>query len=144
LGRRGAAAAIACALLLGGCGEGSGGGTTATVYAGASLCAGAKRELARRGRVAGVRVRLVCLPAVEGRKGLDLARIGANARRATEDSTSVAYMEEPGPATRFSAPILEEADIAQLKDTSGAASMTAVLRALRRAEEGESLREAVR
>jgi hypothetical protein len=75
---------------------------------------------------------------------LDLAQIGANARRATEDSTTVAYLEEAGPATRFSAPILEEAEIAQLTSNSGAASMARLLRAINHAGSSDSLRHSVR
>lgn len=89
-------------------------------------------------------MRVACLPAVEDRGKLDLAQIGANARRATEDSTTVAYIAEPDPAAaRFSRPILEDAGIAQLTDNSGAASMASVLRALRRTDDSASLRESV-
>lgn len=138
----------ACVLLVGvaGCGEeGVGEGATVSVYAGAPLCGEAKRELARGGGRAGdVRVRVACLEPTESRSGLDLAAIGANARRATEDSTAVAYIAEPNPAAAgFSRPILEAADIAQISTGSGAASTTAVLRALRRADDSSSLRESV-
>jgi hypothetical protein len=75
---------------------------------------------------------------------IDLAAIGANARRALEDSTTVAYIAEPDPAAaRFSRPILESADIAQLTDLSGATAMARVLQALRSADDSSSPREAV-
>jgi branched-chain amino acid transport system substrate-binding protein len=111
-------------------------GATVKVYAAASLCAEAERELARAGGGAGdVRVRIVCLPSAEGDGRLDLATIGANARRASQDSSTVAYIGEPtGAATRFSAPILEAAGIRQLSDTSGARAMRELLKAL--GEEG--------
>ena len=71
-----------------------------------------------------MRVRLSCLPDVRRGGRLDLAAIGANARRASEDSTTVGYIGETDPAaTRFSETILEEANIAQLPHMSGAAAM---------------------
>ena len=100
------ALAAACALLLGaGCGESEGvaEGATVSAYVAGSLCAEAKRELARGGGRAGdVHVRVVCLPNAESKGRLDLATIGANARRATEDSTAVGYIGEPTrAASRF-------------------------------------------
>lgn len=143
---RKAALIAACALLLAaGCGgSGVGGGATVSVYVSAPLCAGAERELAREGARAGdVRVRLVCLEDGEGGR-LDLAATGANARRAVEDSTTVAYVGEPDPAaTRFSRPILDAAGIAQLSRLSGAVAMHRVLRALRQADGSSSPRESV-
>jgi hypothetical protein len=123
-----------------GCGE-SGGvseGATVSVYAAAPLCAEAKDELARQGDKAGdVRVRAVCLPSAESDGALDLATIGANARRATEDSSAIAYIGEPTrAATRFSAPILEAAGIRQLSAMPGAQAMRALLKSFE--EEGYS------
>lgn len=145
---RGAALAVACALLVAaGCGEESvGEGATVTVYASAPSCIGAKRELAREGGRAGdVRVRVVCLEDSEGGGSIDLAAIGASARRASEDSTTVAYIAEPDPAaSRFSRPILEAAGIAQLTGFHGAAAMSRLLRAIRQADDSSSLRESVR
>ncbi|HKB51519.1 MAG TPA: hypothetical protein VKC63_08820 [Solirubrobacterales bacterium] len=117
-----------------------------SVYVAAPLCAEAKRELARDGgRAEDVRVRIVCLPSAESERKLDLATIGANARRATEDATTVGYIGEPTrAATRFSEPILESAGIAQLAETSGAAAMTKLLRAVAEAGDSGSLRESVR
>src|SRR3954453_10406266 len=56
------------AVVLGGCGAGSGvsEGAAVSVYAGAAVCAGAKKELARNGEEVGsVRVRVVCADPVE-------------------------------------------------------------------------------
>jgi branched-chain amino acid transport system substrate-binding protein len=150
LGRRGAAGAVALAaavLAIAGCGEGGGvaDGATMTVYASAPKCAAAKRALARQGASAGsIRLRVLCLDPSEEPGRLDLAAIGANARRATEDSTTVAYLAEPdSTAARFSKAILEEAGIAQLPDRSAAAAIAAVREAIGGAREGESPREAV-
>ncbi len=137
-----------CALLLvaAGCGEGEGvaDGATVAVYVAAPLCAEAKGELAREGgEVGGIGVRVVCLTDAERGERLSLAAVGANARRATEDSTTVAYIQQPGPATRFSQPILESADIASINASSGATAVGRVLDAVAAADSG-SLRESVR
>jgi hypothetical protein len=110
------------------------------------LCAGAKRELAKRGGKAGdLHVRAICLPAVERGGKLEPATIGANARRATEDSTAVGYIGEPTRvASRFSEPILEEAGIAQLPASSGAVAMAKLLQAVKHASgDNSSLRQSV-
>jgi hypothetical protein len=134
-------------LVAAGCGQGAavGKGATVSVYVAAPLCAEAERELARSGGRAGdVRVRAVCLRSAESSQGLDLARIGANARRATEDSTAIGYIGEPTrAASRFAEPILEEAGIAQLTETSGAAGMSKLLSAVDEAGDSGSLRESV-
>lgn len=130
---------IAAALCLGlaglaGCGESEGvaSGATVTAYVAGPLCAEARRELARHGAEAGdVRVRAVCLPSSERGGKLDLATIGANARRATEDSSSIAYIGEPTKAaSRFAEPILEEAGIQRYPATPGAKAMDELLQAL--------------
>ena len=73
-------------------------------------------------------MRAVCLPQAESSRRLDLAAIGANARRATEDSTTVGYIgESTRAASRFSAPILEAADIPQYVAISGAQAMRNLL-----------------
>lgn len=116
------------------------------VYAAAPLCAEAKRELASAGgRVGDLRVRASCLPGIERGNRLDLAQIGANARRATEDSATVGYIGEPNPrAARFSRPILESAEVPQLSHSSGAAAMSQLLRAIERAlDDDGSLRQSV-
>jgi hypothetical protein len=128
---------LACALLalvvLGaGCGEsGVASGATVTVYAAAPLCKGAEGQLAREGAQAGeVRVRITCLPPVERHGRADLAAAGANARRATQDSTTIAYLEAPGPAAKFSETIVEAANIAWFNATSGAAAIHSILKDL--------------
>jgi len=87
----------------------------------------------------------VCLPAVESGGELDLAQIGANARRAVEDSSTVGYIGERSPrATRFSRPILESAEVPQLPNQPGAPAMKQLLRAIEQASDtGGSLRQAV-
>lgn len=149
MARRGAGKVmLACALLLAmaGCGEGEGAadGAAVTAYVAAPLCGGAMGELKREGARAGeVRVRVVCLPGQRDGTRLDLAATGANARRATEDSTAIAYVEQSGPAARFSEPILEAAGIAWIETGSGAAAIGEVLDAVAKADSG-SLRESVR
>ncbi|HET6997890.1 MAG TPA: hypothetical protein VFI03_04810 [Solirubrobacterales bacterium] len=114
------------------------------VYAAASLCDEAKSELARAAdRAVQVRVRVVCLGDDRDGARLDLAAVGANARRATEDSITVGYLEPPGPATRFSRPILDEAGIAWIDSDSGAAAMSRLLAAIEDADL-DALRESVR
>jgi hypothetical protein len=124
-----------CALLpVAGCGgsEGVADGATVTAYVVAPLCAEAERELVRDGgRADDVRVRVSCLPSAESSRELDLAQIGANARRATEDSSAIAYIGEPTrAASRFSEPILEAADIFQLAGISGEQAMRKLLNGL--------------
>lgn len=119
-------------------------GATVTTYVGASQCAGAKRELAREGGRAGdVRVRAVCLSSARRGGRLILAALGANARRATEDSTTIVLLEAPGRANRFSDPILESAGIAWIHAGSGKAAMARLLHAVRGANSG-TLRQSVR
>lgn len=137
-----------CALLvaIAGCGGASGvaAGASVTAYVEAPLCAGAKQALARQGGKAGeVRVRAICLaPAETGRK-VDLATIGANARRATQDSASVAYIEAPARPS-FSRPIVESAGIAVIRAGSGAVAMDRLLKAIAGSGTSGSLRESVR
>jgi hypothetical protein len=91
-----------------------------------------------------LRVRVVCLPRSETNGRIDLAQIGANARTAVEDSSTVGYIGEPSKAaTRFSAPILESAEIPQLSSLPGAAAMSKLLKALEEADTSGSLRESV-
>jgi hypothetical protein len=129
-----------------GCGEGEGAadGAVLTVYVTAPLCAGAERELARgNGRAGSLRLRVACLRAGASGDRLDLGLIGASARRASEDSTAVGYVEPPGPATRFSQPILESAGIAHLTSESGARGIARLMRSVREAGDAGSVREAV-
>jgi hypothetical protein len=128
-----------------GCGEeGVSSGATVRVYVGAPLCAEAQRELKRLGGMAGeVEVRVICNPVVEHGGRLELTAVGAAARRATEDSTTIAYLEPPGSANRFSRTIVEAAGIAWTTATSGATAMDRVLHAVSEAGSG-SLRDKVR
>jgi hypothetical protein len=150
LGRRGGrpsfalpTAALVAAVLFG-CGEDSGvdEGAAVNVYAGAKVCREAKDALPP-GLVGSVRVRVVCVePVVVGGR-LDLAAAGANARRAVEDSSGVAYLEAPGVAIPVTRPILDEADLRLIATSSGADGMATVLRLLRSRDDDESPRESV-
>jgi hypothetical protein len=136
-----------CAVLVAGvgCGEESGAaaGATVSVYVAAPLCAGAESELSAQGGKAGdLQVEAVCLASEQAGKRLDLAAVGANARRAIEDSTSVAYLQPPGEAARFANPILETANVATLQASSGKTGMARLLRAIGEADPS-SLRESV-
>lgn len=143
------ATAACCGLLVAvaGCGESEGvaEGAIASVYAAAPLCAGAKHEAARHEDRAGdVHIHVICLPSGEHGKRLDLATIGASARRASQDSTTVGYIGEPTrAATRFSESILESVGIAQLSEGSGAEAMRKLSRAVDEAGDSGSLRESV-
>jgi hypothetical protein len=137
----------AVAVAVAGCGQADAVGENAlvTAYVAEPLCKGAQRELAaQRGRAGELRVRAVCLPDPHGAERLDLTRIGANARRATEDSTSVAYLERlDPPANRFAEPILEAAELAGVYRGSGRAAMSELLAAIR-TWDGGPLRASVR
>lgn len=152
---------VTCAvggLLLGGCGgEGVASGATVRVYAsqplsgpeaaaGKRFCADAANELGRAGARAGeVRLKLVCLDDTGGSGRWRLAAVGVNARRASQDSTTIAYLGEPqAVAARFSLPILEAAGIGRLQGGSGQAAMASVLRAVSDAGGAEDLRGDVR
>jgi hypothetical protein len=126
-------------VLVAGCGEGEGVAEDAavTAYVAAPLCADAQG-----GRAGDVRVRVVCLAPVEGRGRIDLAQVGANARRATEDSTAIAFVEQEGPAGRFSQTIVDSAGIAWIKASSGASAMQRVLTAVEESDPS-SLRASV-
>jgi hypothetical protein len=150
LRRAGSALALLAtvAVAVGGCGGGEGvsEGATVSVYAVAPACAGAKQAQGRQGaRVGEVRVRLVCVRDGEDGKAWTLAAVGANARRATEDSTTVAYIADRDPtAARFSRSILESTGIAQLPPSpSGAAAMAKLLDAIAGAGNSGSIRESV-
>jgi hypothetical protein len=156
------AAAALCALVLlavgaAGCGEEEGvaDGGTVTAYAEAPLCAGAKNQVSEVESAGGgsFEVRIVCLPAVRGAelsqgvgggRQIDLATVGANARRATEDSTTVAFLQfEDEPVNRFTEPILEEAGIGWITEETRAAAMEELLTLLAEANP-DSLRADVR
>jgi hypothetical protein len=141
------AIAVSVLLVAGvGCGEGAGVSTGATVvaYVDAPLCAGAERELARKGDEAGsVRVRVACLESARDGARLNLATVGANARRATEDSAAVAYIETPATPS-FSRPIVEAAGIPVIRSSSGEAGMGQLLAAIAEVDDSGSLRDEVR
>lgn len=147
------AIAIACALaalLAGGCGEeGAAEGATVTVYvsaplrgaegeAGRRLCDEA-REQASQGRGGEeLKVRVVCLDASGPDGRWTLAKVGSNARRATEDSTAVAYIGEPDRKARLqSRPILEAAGIAQIGGVPGRPAVAQIEAALREDDSGD-------
>ncbi len=89
-------------------------------------------------------MRLICVSDGEGSKRWTLAAVGANARRATEDSTTVAFIADRDPtAASFSRSILEEAGIIQLSGRPGAAAMHQLLTAIEDAGSSSNLRESV-
>jgi hypothetical protein len=147
LGKVVVATAVSALLVAGaGCGEGGGAaaGATVSAYVEAPLCGGADRELASQDGPAGdLRVRAVCLPSVNDGGRTDLAKVGANARRATEDSAAVGYVEPPVTPS-FSRPIVEAANIAVIRTSSGKAAMAQLLRAIADADTSGSLRDSVR
>lgn len=89
-------------------------------------------------------MRVVCLSDSEGGKSWTLAAVGANARRAAQDSTTVAYLADRDPtAAEYSRSILEEAGIPQLSGEPGAAEMRQLLTAIEAAGNSSNLRESV-
>jgi len=133
------------AALLAGCGEGGAeAGARVRVYvsaplhgaegeAGRRLCAGARGEAeGAGGEVEDLELEVVCLDAVGEDGRWTLAQVGANARRATEDSSTVAYVGEPDPlARKQSRPIVAAAEIAELGGVSGEEAVAAVVTAIR-------------
>jgi hypothetical protein len=129
-----------------GCGGGEGvaSGATVTAYVVRPLCAEAEGELEReKGRAGDLRVNAVCLPPVESHRRLKLSVIGANARRATEDSTAIAFLEPLGKSGSFSHPILETAEIPWVASSSGKTAMAQLLKAIDRAGSSDSLRSSL-
>ena len=131
-----------------GCGEeGAAAGATVHVYvsaplrgpeavAGQRLCDEAREQAGQGKGGEGHELRVLCLDA-SGKGGTwTLAQVGANARRATEDSATVAYLGEPDPAARKqSRPIVEAAGIAELGGLSGRQAVAKVVKAI---EEGDA------
>lgn len=143
-----AIAALAAAGLMTGCGEGGAEeGARLNVYVSAPLsgaeaevgrkvCDEARQAARRSGEPGGFELRVVCLDAAGPEGRWTLAQVGANARRATEDSTAVAYLAEPQRAARRqSLPIVEAAGIAELGGMSGRAAIAKVAAAI---EESDS------
>jgi hypothetical protein len=142
------AAPLLLVALLSGCGEGGAAeGATVRIYvsaplrgpeaaAGRRLCSEAREQAGQGKGGEGHEVRVVCLDASGDGGGWTLAQVGANARRATEDSTAVAYVGEPDPAAREqSRPIVEAAGIAELGGLTGREALAKVVKAM---EEGEA------
>jgi hypothetical protein len=134
----------AVALGVNGCGEGGAEeGAELTIYvsaplrgteaeAGKRLCAEAREQARRPGAAGSHELRVVCLDAAGAGGRWTLAKVGSNARRATEDSTTVAYLGEPAPAARRqSRPIVEAAEIAELGGLGGREAIAKVTTALR-------------
>jgi hypothetical protein len=147
-GRPYGGAALVTALLglvVAGCGGGDASGATVSVYVAAPLCAGAKAELASHGAKAGrYEVAVRCLASSErAGGGLELAVLGANSRRATEDTSAVATLEAPGPGGRFALPILETAGVPLLTAANGRDGMKRILGAVGSAG-GSDVRDSVR
>lgn len=120
-------------------------GTEAAV--GERACAEVRGALSRAessGEGLPVEIRVNCLDDSGGAPRWTLAAVGANARAATEDSTTVAYVGELDPAaTRFSETILEAAGIAQLPAADGRASAERLAAAIRAAGADSALRDEV-
>jgi hypothetical protein len=132
--RAGVAAVLVAllALVVAGCGGGDASGATVSVYVAAPLCAAAKAELASHGTAAGhFTVAVRCLaPSENAGRGVDLATDGSNSRRATADTSAVATLEPPGPATKFSRAILDSAEIPLVTSTSASKGMKRILTAV--------------
>lgn len=132
------AVVVALAAVFAGCGAGgTESGATVSVYAAAPLC---KEARAGAGAAGDLEVRVVCLPP-RGSGDAALAGAGADARRATQDSTSVAFLEATGPTAKFSRSIVEAADVAWVETSSGATAMQRIVKALE--GDGSSPRKAV-
>ncbi len=143
---------IACLLavvLVSGCGEeGAAAGATVRIYvsaplhgaeaaAGRRLCAGAREEAVRSsGKVGDLKLEVVCLDAAGKGGRWTLAQVGADARRATEDATAVAYVGEPDRrARKQSRPIVAAAEIAEIGGVSGEEAVAEVVAAIRDGDE---------
>ena len=143
-------AAVAAAALASGCGEGgAAGGATVRIYvsaplrgdeaaAGRRLCDEAREQVAQGRDGEGLELWVLCLDASWPDGKWTLARVGANARRATEDSSAIAYVGEPDPeARRQSRPILEAAGIAEIGGLSGREAVAKVTAAIAEGDESE-------
>jgi len=127
---------VAAGFLVGGCGSEETADAELAVYLSAPLSGpsadegrdiadGAELALADAGGEAvGVSIRLEVLDDAN-RDGWDAATVGANARTAIQDSTTIAYIGElESGATRTSLPITNEAGILQVSAGSGASDLT--------------------
>jgi hypothetical protein len=144
--RRLPAILIVCALAAPaatGCGEGGAAkGARLTVYVsaplrgaeagdGKRLCSEAREQAAQGPGTAEFVLQVICLDASGSDGRWTLAKVGSNARRATEDSAAVAYIGEPDlAARRQSGPIVEAAEIAGLGGIPGREAVAKVVAAL--------------
>jgi len=141
---------LVLALGVGGCGsEGAESGATVRVYvsaplrgeeaeAGRRLCEEARQQASQGKGGESLELQVVCLDAAGPGGGWTLAQVGANARRATEDSTAVAYIGEPDrEARRQSRPIVEAAELAELGGLSGREAVAKVTAAIADGDESE-------
>lgn len=133
------------------CGEegGAAEGATVTVYvsaplrgsegeAGERLCDEAREQAAQGKSDDELKLRVICLDASGPDGSWTLAQVGANARRATEDSTAVAYIGEPDrEARRQSQPIVDAAGIAEVGGLSGRRAMAQIQAALRASDSND-------
>jgi branched-chain amino acid transport system substrate-binding protein len=130
-------AAIAPLAGCGGGGGGSNGPVTLTVYVsvplhgerqaeGRAIVNGAKLALAEQdGKVGDLRIRAVYLDDTAGGPRWSPAAAAADARRAAEDSSAIGYIGElDSGATRFSLPITNQAEIAQISPGATAVDLT--------------------
>lgn len=142
--------ALALGAMIAGCGEeGVAGGATVTVYvsaplrgeeasAGRRLCDEAREQASQGKGDEDLKLRVLCLDAAGAGGRWTLAQVGANARRATEDSTAIAYVGEPDPqARRQSSPIVAAAGIAQIGGVRGREAIAQVQAALRESDSGD-------
>lgn len=142
---------VLLALAAAGCGEESGAeqGARLNVYVsapqrgpeagvGIRMCKEARGAAIRYVRPGGYELAVVCLDASGPEGRWTLARVGANARQASEDSTAVAYLGEPSPAARRqSLPIVEAAGIVGLSDMSGAEAVVRTAKALEKSDSSD-------
>jgi hypothetical protein len=141
---------VALAASAAGCGEeGAAAGAVVRVYvsaplrgpeaeAGRRLCDEARGQAGQGMGDADHELRVVCLDASGDGGRWTLARVGANARRATEDATAIAYVGEPDPAAREqSRPIVEAAGIAELGGLSGREAVAKVVKAMEEGDAGQ-------
>jgi hypothetical protein len=129
----GALVLLAATLVLAGCGGGvDASGAAVSVYVAKPLCRGAQTELGAHGGKAGnFQVLIRCLaPDERAGGGVDLATNGSNSRRATEDTSSVATLEPPGPGNRFAHAILESAGVPLVISSSGQKGMQRIIKAV--------------
>jgi hypothetical protein len=131
LARWAAPAVLALALAIAGCGGGGvSAGATVAVYVAPSLCREARGVASVAQGRSDLMTRVVCLAAAEPGGGTALAVAGRNARRATEDSTAVAFLEAPGPTAKFTRSIVDAAGVAWIEAASGRSAMSRVIAAL--------------